>query len=128
MDVFKSASLCKNGTTILFSMWYILYIVMLGKPSEHPEVYVVVMGVIMPNVLNHDDVIKWKHFMRYWPFVRSPGNSPHKGQWRGALMFYLFCIRINGWLSNREAGDLRRYCAHYDVTVMMTSSSSFTTS
>ena len=39
----------------------------------------------------HDDVIKWKHFPRYWPFVRgihrSPVNSPHKGQWPGALMF-----------------------------------------
>ena len=39
----------------------------------------------------HDDVIKWKHFPRYWPFVRgnhrSPVNSPHKGQWRGSLMF-----------------------------------------
>ena len=23
----------------------------------------------------HHDVIKWKHFPRYWPFVR--GNSPH---------------------------------------------------
>ena len=38
----------------------------------------------------HDDVIKWKHFPRYWPFGRrshrSPVNSPHKGQWRGALM------------------------------------------
>ena len=32
----------------------------------------------------HDDVMKWKHFPRYWPFVRgihrSPVNSPHKGQ------------------------------------------------
>ena len=39
----------------------------------------------------HDNVIKWKHFPRYWPFVRgihrSPVNSPHKGQWRGALVF-----------------------------------------
>ena len=37
--------------------------------------------------LCHDDVIKWKHFPRYWPFVRgihrSPVISPHKGQWRG---------------------------------------------
>ena len=43
----------------------------------------------------HDDVIKWKHFPRYWPFVRgihrSPVNSPHKGQWRRALMFTLIC-------------------------------------
>ena len=54
---------------------------------------------------NHDNVIKWKHFSRYWPFVRwihrSPVNSPHKGQWRGALMFTLICGRINGWVNNR---------------------------
>ena len=70
----------------------------------------------------HDDVMKWKHFPRYWPFVRgihgSPMNSPHKGQWHWALMFPLICARINAWVNNREAGDLRRYRAHYDVTVM----------
>ena len=73
---------------------------------------------------NHDDVIKWKHFPRNWPFVRgihrSPVNSPYKGQWRGALMFSLICVWINDWVNNREAGNLRRYRAHYDVTVMMT--------
>ena len=47
-----------------------------------------------------------------------PVNSPHKGQWRGALMFSLICAWINGWVSNREAGDLRRHRAHYDVIVM----------
>ena len=70
----------------------------------------------------HDDVIKWKHFPRYWPFVRgihrSPVNSPHKGQWRGALVFSFMCVWINGWVNNRKAGDLRRYRAHYDVIVM----------
>ena len=70
----------------------------------------------------HDDVIKWKHFPCYWPFVRgihrSPVNSPHKGQWRGALILTLICVWINGCANNREAGDLRRYCAHYGVTVM----------
>ena len=70
----------------------------------------------------HDDVIKWKHFPRYRPFVRgihrSPVNSPHKGQWRRALMFSLICPWINGWVNNREAGDLRRHRAHYDVVVM----------
>ena len=70
----------------------------------------------------HDDVIKWKKIPRYWPFVRgihrSPVNSPHKGQRRGALMFSLICVWINGWVNNREAGDLRRYHAHYDVTAM----------
>ena len=53
----------------------------------------------------HNDVIKWKHFPCYWPFVRgihrSPVNSPHKGQWRGALMFSLICARINVWVNNR---------------------------
>ena len=70
----------------------------------------------------HDDVIKWKHFPRYWPFVRGihrpPVNSPHKDQWRGALMFTLICARINGWVNNREAGDLRGHRAHSDVIVM----------
>ena len=79
-------------------------------------------GGILIWLYNHDDVIKWKHFPRYWPFVRgihrSPVNSPHKGQWRGALMFTLTCARINGWVNNRDAGDLRRYRAHYDVIVM----------
>ena len=70
----------------------------------------------------HGDVIKWKHFPHNWPFVqgihRSPVNSQHKGQRRGALMFSLICVRINDWVNNREAGDLRRYHAHYDVIVM----------
>ena len=71
---------------------------------------------------SHDDVIKRKHYPRYWLFVpgihRSPVNSPHKGQWRGALMFSLICAWTNGWASNRDDGDLRRHRTHYDVTVM----------
>ena len=49
--------------------------------------------------------------------ARPPVNSPHKGQWRGALIFSLICTRINGWENNGEAGDLRRHRAYYDVTV-----------
>ena len=49
---------------------------------------------------------------------RSPVNSPHKGQWRGALMFSLICTRINDWVNNVEADDLRRHRAYYDVIVM----------
>ena len=74
------------------------------------------------SIIVHDDVIKWKHFPRYWPFVRgihrSPVNFPHEGQWRGALMFSLICAWINCWANNGKAGDLRRHRAHYDVTVM----------
>ena len=74
------------------------------------------------NQFCHDDVIKWKHFPRYWPSVRgihrSTVNSPHKGQWRGTLMFSLICARINCWVNNRGVGDLRRHRTHYDVIVM----------
>ena len=41
--------------------------------------------------LRHDDVIKRKHFLRYWLFVRvihrSSVHSTHKGQRRGVLIF-----------------------------------------
>ena len=47
-----------------------------------------------------------------------PVNSPHKGQWRGALMFFFICSWINDWVNNRNAGDLRRHRGHYDVNVM----------
>ena len=33
-------------------------------------------------------------------------------------MFPLICVWINGWENNRETGDMRRCCAHYDVTAM----------
>ena len=60
------------------------------------------------------NVAWWRHqmetFPRYWPFVpgihRSPVNSPHKGQWRGALKFSLICVWINGWVNNGVGGDL----------------------
>ena len=71
----------------------------------------------------HDDVIKWKHFSCYWPFVqgihRWPVTSPHKGQWRGALMFSLICAYVNGWVNNHEDGDLRRHRADCDAIVMV---------
>ena len=66
-----------------------------------------------------DDVIKLKHFQHYWHSVRGIHRSPltHKGQWRRALLFSLICRKIV-WVDNRDAGDLRRHRAHYDVTVM----------
>ena len=71
---------------------------------------------------HHDDVNKWKHFPRDWPFVRGiprwSVNSPQIGQWRLALMFSLIYAWINTRVNHREAGGLRRYRDHYDVTVM----------
>ena len=70
----------------------------------------------------HDDVIKWKHFLQLLTLCvgNSPvtGEFPAQSQWRRALMFSLICAWINGYVNNREAGDLRCYHAHYDVTLM----------
>ena len=68
----------------------------------------------------------WRHQMEtfssllalYAGIHRSPVNSPHKGQWRGALMLSLINTWINGWVNNREADDLRRHRVHYDVIVI----------
>ena len=54
----------------------------------------------------------------FWWKCRSSANSPHKGQWRGALMFSLICVWIDVWVNNGKAGDLRRHRAHCDVIVM----------
>ena len=76
------------------------------------------------SILVHDDVVKWKHFFRViGPLCgeftgHPPVTSPRKGQWRGALMSSLIYALTNGWVNNRDAHDLRRHRAHYDVTVM----------
>ena len=41
-----------------------------------------------------------------------------KAQWRRALMLSLICVWINGWVNNRETGDLKSHRDHYDVIVM----------
>ena len=51
----------------------------------------------------------WRHQMETFSALLAlcagnspvPVNSPHNGQWRGALMFSLICARINGWVNNR---------------------------
>ena len=78
------------------------------------------------NIIQKDLFPWWRHEMETfpcnWPFVwgihQSPVNSPHKGQWHGALVFSLICASTNDWVNNRDAGDLRCHCAHNDVTWM----------
>ena len=63
----------------------------------------------------------WRHQMETFSALLAicAGNSPHKGQWHGALIFSLICAWINDWVSNGEAGDFIRYRIHYDVTLMI---------
>ena len=105
-----------------------ILVVLVINWSRQLRVFRSLMSLLLPSGLSmlsylHDDVIKWKHFPCHWPFVwgihRSKVNSTHKDQWRGALMFSLICIWINGWINNCGAGDLRRNQAHYVVIVMI---------
>ena len=84
--------------------------------------------LLLCKVSTHDGVINtwWRHQMKkmphYCPFMRgihrSPVKSPHKGQWRGTLMFSLTCAWTKGWVNTRDAGDLKRHRTHYYVPVM----------
>ena len=105
------------------NMWYQYLIIKLEPCNTNKfDIYDINAKIFFNFERLHDDVIKWKQFPCYWPFVRgihrSPVNSLHKGQWRWALMFSLICARMNGWVNSGEAGDLRRHRVHYDVIVM----------
>ena len=122
-DITTSTILFETAVTPLLSYWNYSLVL---SPQYHSDYMIIYHHYYffyhMAITPSHDDVIKWKHFPRYWPFVRgihrSPVNSPHKGHWRGALIFSLICVWINGWVNNREAGDLRRHRGHYDLSVM----------
>ena len=95
------------------------YVVQLTYSSSQCTHVNVLLNIVYPDI--HDDVIKWKHFPRYWPFARgihrSPVNSPHKGQWRGALMFSWICAlnkrlskQSRGWWYETPSRSLWRHC------------------
>ena len=120
--IWKNISASFDKISMIRQPWYKEQLVHDDKWSQ---MHVQLTGAMVWNNIQkwHDDVIKWKLFPGHWPFVKGihrwPVDSPHKGQWRGALMFSLVCAWKNGWVNNRDAGDLRRHRAHYDVTVMI---------
>ena len=67
----------------------------------------------------------WRHPMQKFSALLAlcAGNSPVTGEFpvqsQWALMFSLICAWTNGWVNNREVGDMRRHRTHYDVTVMI---------
>ena len=77
----------------------------------------------------HVGVLTWRHQMEAFSALLAicAGNSPVPGEFhsqrpvtRSFDVFYY--LRLNKRLSNnREAGDLRRHRAHYDVIVMCVS-------
>ena len=71
-------------------------------------------------VLYHHDVIKWKHFSRYWPFVRGIHRSRHIIYYspRTSNFDVFFDVRLNkrlskqwwGWWFESPSRPLRRHC------------------
>ena len=93
------------------------------------SVFIVIIIIHQQKLVKRNDCQRekmswWCHEMETFSALlafcvgNSPVNSPHKGQWCGALMFPLLCAMINGWVNNCEAGDLRHHHAQYDVIVM----------
>ena len=71
-------------------------------------------------------ITTWRHQMKTFSALLalcegihwSPVDSPHKVQERGALIFSSICTWTSNWADTRDAGDLRRHRANYDVTAM----------
>ena len=63
----------------------------------------------------------WHHCDGDWwiPFTQSPVDSPHKGQWCGALIFSLMHAWTNRWVNVHDAGDMRCHDFHCDVTLTL---------
>ena len=68
----------------------------------------------------------WRHQMETFSALLAicAGNSPVPGEFptqrpvTRSFDIFLICVWINGWVNNRETGDLRRHRAHYDITVI----------
>ena len=76
---------------------------LIGWVHSHKDPWRGAFISLRPSDIMIDDIIKWKHFPRSWPFVWginwSPVNSSHKSQWRGALMCSLICAWVNVWVN-----------------------------
>ena len=75
------------------------------------------------SLICHDDVIKWKHFLRYWSFVRGIHRPPiHLMKASDAeLCCLLWPAPEHTAEQTIYAGDLRRHRTHYDVTLLVIS-------
>ena len=92
-------------------MLCLLYVfIRTGKAKLFPRVHVIKITIyreIYSRVPSQDDVIKWKHFPCYWPFVRgihrSMVNSPHNGPVTRSFGVF-FDLPLNERLSKQSWG------------------------
>ena len=101
--------------------------------------YSILLAIPISNVITNSYIIWWTYLLCItdplcgistalavgWPHMSPEIRKKtlviihDKGQWRGYSTFSLICAWTNGWANTRDAGDLRRHCAHYDFTVMI---------
>ena len=84
------------------------YFPVMCRDKENTKHAVQEMGVCVSNALMHYDVIKWKHFLRYWPLCRE--FTGHR--WisltmaSDAELWCFFDLRLNKRLSKHSWGWL----------------------
>ena len=89
-------------------------------------------AAIIISVLSHDDVIKWKHFPRNWPFVRGIPRSPVPGEFPAQRQVtrsfdVFFDLHLNkrlskqswGWWFETLSRPLWRHCNEYCMRSLM---------
>ena len=96
-----------NGECNIHSSFIIHKFLKLDAPGYQQIIYVSEISLAV-----------WRHQMATFSVLLALCTGSHKGQWRRSLVFSLICAWINGSVNDREAGDLRRHSAHYDVIVM----------
>ena len=111
-----------NFTNLLIKM-LILSVVILSYPTY--TLSLINTDMFLMALLS---ILIWRcHQMKTFSALRAlcAGNSPLTGEFPSqrpvtrSFDVSLICAWINGWVNNREAGDLRRHRAHCDVTVMI---------
>ena len=106
-------AVCSIFSKILLSVFLVLYIRDICRERDFHQDYMLYMWIYIVGYLSHCDVIKWKHFPRYWPFVRgihlSPVDSPHKGPVTRTSDVPLLSVWTNGWTNSRLVGNSRRH-------------------
>ena len=113
-----------------FAGWYCLVFIVV----EDKETFILYNQMLLISwrcKVYHNYVIKWKHFPRYWPIVRGIHQSRWNPRARPVTRSFdvFFYLRLNnGWVNNRETGDLRRHRAHYDVIVIVRASNTIISS
>ena len=114
---YKSTFVVKPGVWCVLCIWWKMFIIMhyvIYYCSERCDLLIKAPG--MMTSWNGTIFLVTGHLCGEFT---GPRLIPRTKASDAELWFFsLICVWINGWVNNHKAGDLRRYCAHYDVIVM----------